>query len=177
MRAASLLAGAALAAAAAPKVVFTVIVDDLGWGNVAWHGNASQNREPIVSTPHSKALASEGITLDRHYGFYECTPSRSAFLTGRLPMHVQQTLANPDTFDAGIPYNMTSVAEKLRDAGWATHIYGKWDLGFATQRHTPLGRGFDESLVSAETPAPAECGSDCDPSVCTAQSANPPHGL
>ena len=120
--------------AAGPKVIFTVIVDDLGWNNVGWHMNASDpyaigGVSPESATPNLNSLAYEGIRLNRHYTHFTCTPSRSSYMTGRLPMHVQQTLANPDIQTAGIPRNMTALPMKLKDAGWSTHIAGKWDLG------------------------------------------------
>ena len=70
--------------------------------------------------------------LSRHYVHYTCTPSRSALQTGRFPVHVQTTLANPERPHAGIPRNMPGVAEKLRGAGYKTHMVGKWDAGMAT---------------------------------------------
>lgn len=122
-------------AAAAPRVIFTVIVDDLGWNNVGWHINQTDPHGrlsgvgPESATPHLNALAYEGIRLNRHYTHFTCTPSRSTYMTGRLPMHVQQTLANPDVQTAGIPRNMTALPAKLSEAGWKTHVVGKWDLG------------------------------------------------
>ena len=47
---------------------------------------------------------------------------------------------------AGIPRNMTGIGHKLKEAGYATHMVGKWDAGLATPEHTPLGRGFDSWL-------------------------------
>merc|ERR1719401_1097513 len=47
---------------------------------------------------------------------------------------------------AGIPRNMTGMAEHMKRAGYATHQVGKWDAGMATPDHTPHGRGYDTSL-------------------------------
>jgi len=110
--------------ATAPKYIFYVIVDDLGWGNVGFHRNDSLGE---VRTPTLDALVADGIELGRHYVYMQCTPSRSSFLTGRLPIHVQTTLANPESHNAGIPFNMTSIAAKLKSGGYATHVVGKWD--------------------------------------------------
>jgi arylsulfatase I/J len=44
---------------------------------------------------------------------------------------------------AGVPRNMTCIASKLSEVGYATHFVGKWDAGMATPRHTPRGRGYD----------------------------------
>ena len=79
------------------------------------------------------ALAAEGIILDRHYVFRFCSPSRSAFNSGRNPIHVNTgndalTLVNPaDPVSgyAGIPLNMTCVGNKLKNAGYTTAQAGK----------------------------------------------------
>lgn len=141
----ALSAGLAAAAAAPPKLVLHVIVDDLGYGDVPWHG---ANAEHVA--PNMNALAMGGVRLERMMVASTCTPSRSSFLSGRLPVHVQTTLNNPEQPNAGVPRNMTSIAHKLKAAGWATHVVGKWDLGMATPDHTPYGRGFDSSLIYYE---------------------------
>jgi arylsulfatase B len=155
---------------------------------VGFHRDPPTNE---IVTPNIDALVGEGVELTRHYVYMSCTPSRSSvqsgawvpgdswlfdfiffftfhyfnFNTGRLPVHVQQTLANPDQPNAGIPRNMTGMASKLKQAGYvvsframksifhncsphryATHFVGKWDAGMATPTHTPQGRGYDTSL-------------------------------
>jgi arylsulfatase B len=147
-----------------PKVLLTVIVDDLGWANVGWHAptlsdpsaaplalriNPDGSRSADL-TPHLSGLAAEGRKLDRFLVHFTCTPSRSSFLTGRLPVHVQTTLANPDVQTSGIPRNMTALPLRLQEAGVTSHSAGKWDMGFSTFDHTPEGRGFNTSLVYAE---------------------------
>ena len=59
------------------------LVDDMGWGNVGYH-----NDEPL--TPTIDALAKGGAQLDRFYAYQVCSPTRSGFLSGRLPIHVNQ---------------------------------------------------------------------------------------
>jgi len=85
-----------------PSVIFNVIIDDLGWANVGWH---SPN-PPENLTPRLRELASSGIVLERQYNHFTCTPSRSAFTTGRLPVHVQLTLDNPDSISSGTAYKL-----------------------------------------------------------------------
>eukprot|EP01083_Nonionella_stella_P022659 62666_1 len=92
----------------------------------------------------------EGLHLLRHYVHFTCTPTRSSFQSGRLPVHVQTTLTNPDQPNAGIPRNMTSIAAKMQSGGYQTHIVGKWDCGMATFDHTPRGRGYNTSLIYFE---------------------------
>ena len=92
-------------------------------------------------------LAANGVILDRHYVFRFCSPSRSSFQTGRNPIHVNTgndylTLVNkqdPVAGFAGIPRNMTVLAEKLAAAGYATAQAGKWRVrARARARAQPL---------------------------------------
>eukprot|EP00118_Oscarella_pearsei_P025457 m.308219 g.308219 ORF g.308219 m.308219 type:complete len:548 (+) comp43581_c0_seq1:478-2121(+) len=131
--------------------ILLVLVDDWGWANVGYHRNPPT---PEVVTPNFDRLCKEGVELDQHYVHAMCSPSRSSLLSGRLPSNVNldngiATLHNakdPVSGYAGIPLNMTVIAAKLKQAGYATHHVGKWDAGFATTVHTPLGRGFDTTL-------------------------------
>jgi len=101
------------------------------------------------------ALVASGILLNNYYVHKYCSPSRSSYQSGRFPYHVNvqnldMDVANPDdpvSGFAGIPRNMTGIAEKLKSAGYATHMVGKWDAGMATPDHTPKGRGYDTSLI------------------------------
>ncbi len=135
-----------------PHILF-MLVDDWGWANVGYHSASIATKE--VVTPNIDHLVKDGLQLDQHYAFKLCSPSRSSFLTGRLPIHVNDdNKINPASCNPndpisgyqGIPRNMTVIAEKLRQAGYATHQVGKWDVGMATWNHTPEGRGFDSSL-------------------------------
>jgi len=70
-------------------------------------------------------------------------------------VHVNVVNAQPTTFNlqdpvggfAGIPRNMTTVAQVMKRAGYSTHMIGKWDAGMATPTHTPAGRGYDSTLI------------------------------
>ena len=134
-----------------PHIVF-MLVDDWGWANVGYHRNPT-TRE--VVTPNIDNLVEQGLELDQHYVFNLCSPSRCSLLTGRLPIHVNDdNKVNPTSYNPkdtvsgfqGIPRNMTVIAEKMKQAGYATHQVGKWDAGMATFTHIPYGRGFDSSL-------------------------------
>lgn len=140
---------ASVAHAQAPRVVVIVLADDVGYHDVSYTRGGS-NGTGEFATPQIDALAHEGIILEHHITDFMCTPSRCSLLTGRLPVHVQQGQAFPETPSAGIPRNMTAIAAKMKAAGFSTHAVGKWDAGFATPTHTPEGRGFDTSLVYAE---------------------------
>jgi len=132
---------------APPKVIFHVIVDDLGWADTSYN---RATPTPENTTPYMASLVAEGVQLDRHYVYHMCTPSRSSFLSGRLPVHVEVDLPNPENPNQGVPRNMTCIASKMKELGWQTHVVGKWDLGMATFDHTPEGRGFDSSLIYYE---------------------------
>ena len=131
--------------------IFLMLVDDWGWSNVGYHRNPPTKE---VVTPNFDNLVKEGLELDQHYAYKSCSPSRSSLMSGRLPVHVNDqnyppTIHNPDdkmSGFAGIPRNMTGLATKLQEAGYATHQVGKWDAGMATPDHTPKGRGFQSSF-------------------------------
>ena len=62
-----------------PNILF-VLVDDLGWSDVSFHGSK-------IKTPHVDKLASEGVILNSYYVQPICTPTRAALLSGRYPIH------------------------------------------------------------------------------------------
>ena len=145
-----------LVAAAKPHVLF-ILADDYGWGNMGVHRrDAGSSPEEIqgkaeVHTPNIDALIDAGIHLDHHYTYKICSPSRSSIQSGRMAVHVNpinsavtsQNYDDPVSGYAGIPRNMTGIAEKMRDAGYRTHLVGKWDAGMATPEHSPKGRGYE----------------------------------
>ena len=75
-----LLLLAHVSAAASPPHILFVVVDDLGWSDVGFHGSK-------IQTPNIDKLASEGVVLDNYYVLSICTPTRSALMSGRYPIH------------------------------------------------------------------------------------------
>jgi arylsulfatase I/J len=139
-----LLLGCGIPAFAANKPhIFMVIVDDWGWSEVGYHRDKPT---PEIVTPTIDALVKNGVDFNRHYVHMMCTPTRSSFLSGRLPAHVLTQLAGPCDENGAIPRNMTGIAAVLKKGGYATHQVGKWDAGMVTPTHTPKGRGYDTSL-------------------------------
>ena len=134
-----------------PHIVF-VLIDDWGWGNFAEHRD---EYFPETVTPHMDQLVANGVLFNQFYAHKYCAPSRCSLQTGRLPIHVNvvnaglstANLADPISGMSGIPRDMTGIATKLKSAGYATHMVGKWDAGMATMSHIPQGRGYDASLV------------------------------
>lgn len=121
-----------------PHILF-ILVDDLGWGDVGFHQTSRE-----VQTPVMDQLVREGMELNRHYVHSSCTGTRTALQSGRFPVHVQTSLKNPEDPSSGMPRNWTGLAEHM--SSYATHYVGKWDVGMATPKHTPQGRGYDTSL-------------------------------
>jgi len=132
------------AAGSRPNIVF-FFCDNVGWANVGFH------RPPDVPTrdihsPNIDELATTGLILDRHYTYKFCSPSRSSVMTGRLPIHVNIYNDDPSMPGAGVPLEMTMIPEKLKEAGYISHMIGKWHLGMYDEAHLPMNRGFNSSL-------------------------------
>lgn len=120
-----------LALSSPPKPhIIMHLVDDWGWANAGWHANSDNKNE--VRTPRMDALVKNGIELDRAYSFQFCSPTRSSLQSGRYPGHVNDKNADvtvhnprdPVSGFAGIPRNMTGMAEWLSGAGYKTHQIG-----------------------------------------------------
>ena len=119
-----------------PHIVF-VFVDDWGYSDVGF-------RNPAIKTPSFDMMAKSGLLLDRQYVFKYCSPSRVSFLTGRWPHHSHQWNP-PSSATVGANLNMTMLPAKLKQAGYATYMVGKWHEGFVEPSYLPVNRGFDIS--------------------------------
>src|SRR5262245_14863840 len=71
-------AGVAVAQPARPNIVY-IVADDMGWGDVGFHGSD-------IPTPNLDRLASQGARLEQFYVLPMCTPTRAALMTGRYPL-------------------------------------------------------------------------------------------
>ena len=102
-------------------------------------------------TPPIDALAGEGLKLLNHNVEAQCTPSRSALLTGRHAIRSgTQTVpiaGGPD----GITRWEVTIAQALSDAGYATGMWGKWHLGSDPEQRSPVDFGFDEAVWCPRT--------------------------
>jgi len=125
-----------MAAAPRPNVVF-ILADDLGSHDVSWRGSE-------IKTPNLDKLALGGARLDQFYVQPLCSPTRAALLTGRYPMrHGLQVGVVRPWAQHGLPLEERTLAQALRDAGYATAIFGKWHLGHFKPEYLPTRRGFD----------------------------------
>eukprot|EP00117_Sycon_ciliatum_P044235 scpid60590/ scgid4143/ Arylsulfatase B; N-acetylgalactosamine-4-sulfatase len=118
-----------------PHILF-VVADDLGWNDIGFRNDA-------VLTPNLDALAREGVILNQSYVQPICSPTRSCFMTGRYPIHtgVKGIIMPQQGF--GLNPTLNTIANALRELGYATHMVGKWHLGFCKQAYIPTQRGFD----------------------------------
>ena len=122
--------------------------DNLGWGEVGCYGGGLLRGAP---TPRIDRLASEGLRLLNFNVEAQCTPSRSALLTGRHPIrsgtHSVPIAGGPD----GLTRWEITIAQALSDAGYATGMWGKWHLGSDPNGRSPVDFGFDEAVWSPRT--------------------------
>ena len=141
----------------APNVILCM-ADDQGWGDTGYNGH------PFLQTPHLDAMSRSGLRFDRFYsGAPVCSPTRGSALTGRHPYRYGIPTAN-----AGhVRDQEITLAEALKEQGYATGHFGKWHLGTLTNDQEdgrrggrrpehyapPWEHGFDESF-SAEVQMP-----------------------
>ncbi len=124
-----------------PNIVL-ILADDMGYGDASVYGH------PTINTPNIDQLAHEG---QRWTNFYVaasvCTPSRAALLTGRLPIRNGMCSDKRRVFWSssvrGLPADEITIAESLKDVGYATACIGKWHLGHKDTKYLPTGNGFD----------------------------------
>jgi len=119
-----------------PNIVF-ILADNVGWGDWSVYGGQ-------VPTPRIDALAAQGIRFTNYSVEGQCTPTRSAILTGRMPVRTgNNRVPFPGEGKMGLaPWEYT-IAELLSDAGYNTALYGKWHVGNTPGRE-PNDQGFDE---------------------------------
>lgn len=122
-----------------PNIVF-VLMDNLGYGEVGAYGGGITRGAP---TPRIDRLATEGLRLTNFNVEAQCTPSRSAFLTGRFAIRSgTHSVPLPGLLDGLTQWEVT-IAESLSAAGYATGAFGKWHLG-SSEGRLPNSQGFDE---------------------------------
>lgn len=122
-----------------PNIVF-ILMDNLGYGEPGVYGGGLLRGAP---TPRIDRLAAEGMRLTNFNVEAQCTPSRSAMLTGRFAIRSgTHSVPLPGAPDGLTQWEVT-LAELLSQAGYATAHFGKWHLG-SEQGRLPNDQGFDE---------------------------------
>ncbi len=159
-----LLAGSALAAGSGPNFVF-VLVDDLGWRDLGCYGSS------FYETPNVDSLARSGMRFTNAYAACPvCSPTRSSIMTGKYPVrtaitdYINPQLRNqpqnwhrntkllPAAFSDRLALSEVTIAEALKQAGYATFFAGKWHLG--PKGFWPEDQGFDINKGGCERGGP-----------------------
>ena len=119
-----------------PHIVF-ILADDYGFNDIGYHN-------PRIKTPNLDSLAASGVRLENYYVQPICTPTRSQLFSGRYQIHtgLQHGIIWPSQANA-LPKNDTTIANKLKESGYSTHMVGKWHIGFYKREFIPTQRGFD----------------------------------
>ncbi|MCP3918132.1 MAG: sulfatase [bacterium] len=150
-----------------PTNVLILLADDLGYMDVGF-----QNPDTFYETPNLDALAASGVQFTQAYAACPvCSPTRASLMTGRYPARMATTdffgAAQPDAilaaagtkrlrrfqklpllpapYVAHLPLEEVTLAEALKEAGYATFFAGKWHLG--GEGHTPNDQGFDVNVA------------------------------
>jgi len=133
-----LLSSAALAQDK-PNIVL-VFMDNFGWGEPGFNGGGIIRG---AATPRLDQIASEGLRLTNFNVEVQCTPSRSALMTGRHAIRSGNGTVPAGEGVYGLVQWEVTMAEMLSEAGYATGMFGKWHLG-RTEGRFPTDQGFDE---------------------------------
>ena len=161
------LGQARAAEAKRPNILF-VMADDLGWMDLACQGNK------FVETPHIDSLAKQGMRFTNAYAAAPvCSPTRAAVLTGQAPARLGMTSHLPGKFSPkdnrpqpadmipAIGPEHVTIAERLKEAGYANAFLGKWHIapsvgkqGRVADEHSPLNQGFDINIGGASYGGP-----------------------
>ena len=122
--------------AAQPNILL-IVGDDMGFADLGFHGCRD------IPTPNLDALAASGVRFTNGYvsGPY-CSPTRAGLLTGRYQTRFGHEF-NPSGGKNGLPLTETTIADRLKAAGYTTGLVGKWHLGANPAMH-PQQRGFTE---------------------------------
>ena len=122
-----------------PNIVL-VFLDNFGWGEPGFNGGGIIRGAP---TPRLDELAGDGMRLTNFNVEVQCTPSRSAIMTGRYAVRSGNSSVPFGEGVYGLVQWEITMAEMLSDVGYTTGMFGKWHLG-RTEGRFPTDQGFDE---------------------------------
>ena len=117
--------------------VLFFVVDDLGWGDVGYHGSN-------ISTPNIDRIVTGGIELNRVYTFPVCELTRAGLLTGRSPLTIGVKNEHFYGTSGGLSLDENLISQDFKAANYSTFMLGKWHLGGSVDTEfLPQNRGFD----------------------------------
>lgn len=135
-----------------PNIVL-IMADDLGFGDLECYGH------PRVKTPNINQLAKQGVRFTQHYANGpECSPTRTALLTGRYQQYAgglecaigtgnvgryDDAIRLAEQHDLGLPVNQTVLPQMVNDQGYRSAVFGKWHLGYEP-KFNPKAHGWGE---------------------------------
>ena len=122
-----------------PNIIL-VFTDDLGYGDLGCYG------QKLIQSPNIDRMAKEGMLFTEFYtGSPVCAPSRCSLLTGKHTGHsfIRHNINQLPLGQLAIPDDEITIAEILKEQGYATAAMGKWSLGSLYNSGDPLKQGFD----------------------------------
>ncbi len=149
----------AIAAVGAKPNIVLILADDLGWSDLGCYG------ADLHETPRLDRLARESVRFTQAYGMSVCSPTRAMLLTGKHAARLGITVWIEASLEKNtsrrmldgrsrhdLPHAETTLAARLREAGYFTALVGKWHLGDAN--HYPETHGFDVNIGGTHWGAP-----------------------
>lgn len=127
----------------APNII-NILIDDLGFGDM---GIPELNAVRGYETPNINAFSDEAMRMVRMYTEPSCTPTRVAQMTGRLPVRMSMGNTQVDIVGEGLPGAEVTLAEVLKEAGYATSHIGKWHMGDIAESWA-MNQGFDYAQMA-----------------------------
>ena len=128
---------------AKPNIIY-IMADDLGWAELGSYGQKK------IKTPNLDRMAAEGMRFTQHYTSAPvCAPARFSLMTGKHGGHAyvrnNYEIGEWDTHQGQLPMpdGETTIAEMLKEQGYATGAFGKWGIGRPGSEGDPLNQGFD----------------------------------
>ena len=119
------------------KNIVLILLDDLGFNDVSFHGS------PQIQTPNMDEIAHTGVKLFNYHAQPVCSPTRASLLSGRHAIHhgIYMPFARGSNLRLNLSYTLLPAA--LANLGYESHAVGKWHLGQNELAALPTGRGFD----------------------------------
>lgn len=121
-----------------PNILY-ILIDDVGFGEM---GSKEMNYVRGIKTPNINKFADESMSFMNMYTEPSCTPTRTSFMTGRLPIRSGMGEVKVALTGEGLPASEKTIAEVLSEAGYNTSHIGKWHMGDIEESY-PHNQGFD----------------------------------